>query len=345
MVEGAQNTVFFGAWINLAEDPSEIVRMEFDLSPHGGARDLRPVAKAGLHAVPALSLPKNLDSCPHHWIAWLEGSELKFSHLHDAQGTSPVKSIPIPTAEVRIVAPLHTDPTPDSGGRPPGGVLLWLGDRDKQESQLQAFKLTPEGATALARTALPAPKPVWLSSFFRADNRRLALVAQASGGKVSLTEVPWPGTPGAIRKLGEVKGEFVAGGLALDEDDKVHGMLLLRAGPSQPLEQVGFEVDAKGAFTAKPPEKLSPEFRDPVSKAVVRVSAAGLGAALLQDPKGPWSFFSGVTVGPLGEPFKSILTPFDIGFLEGDKPVLIAGGKDLGMRILNPDGTALPESK
>ncbi len=75
------------------------------------------------------------------------------------------------------------------------------------------------------------------------------------------------------------------------------------------------------------------------------VSGHGVGAALLQDPKGPWSFFSGETVGPLGEPFKSLLPPFDIGFLDGEKPVLIAGGKDLGVRILNADGTPLPERK
>jgi hypothetical protein len=288
-----------------------------------------------------ISVPRNQEACAHHWIAWTEGADLKFSHLHDTQGASPLKTVPTGFAEIRIVAPLHTDPTPDDGGRPQGGLLLWLGERDKKESQLQSIKLTPDGASSLAKAPLPAPKPAWLGSFVRADGRRLALVAQAADGKIALSELPWPGTSGALRKLGEWKGDFVGAGITLAGDETLHGLLLLRAGPTQPLERLAFRIGAKGAFAADPQEKLAPEFRGPVAKALVRVSGEGVGAALLQDPKGPWSFFDGAKLAPLEEPFKTVTPPLDVAFLEGGAPLLLVGGKDLGVKVVKPDGTPL----
>jgi hypothetical protein len=180
-----------------------------------------------------------------------------------------------------------------------------------------------------------------MASFVRADSKRLALIAQASGGKLSLSEIPWPGTAGSLRKLGEWKGEFVGAGITLDGENKLRGMLLLRAGPDLPLERLPFEINAKGDFAARPPEKLAPDFVGPVGRAIVRVSAEGVGAALLQDPQGPWSLFDGEKVAPLGGPFASAVSPLDIGFNDEGKPVLFSGGKDLGVRILNPDGSPL----
>jgi hypothetical protein len=286
------------------------------------------VGKAGLRTLPAISLAKNPEACAHHWVAWIEGSELKSAHVHESQGTTPLRTTPIQAAELRLVAPLHTDPVPDDGSRPNGGALLWMGERDRQDSQLLSIKLTPDAATALARSPLPAPKPAWMASFVRADSKRLALIAQASGGKLSLSEIPWPGTAGSLRKLGEWKGEFVGAGITLDGENKLRGMLLLRAGPDLPLERLPFEINA-------------PDFVGPVGRAIVRVSAEGVGAALLQDPQGPWSLFDGEKVAPLGGPFASAVSPLDIGFNDEGKPVLFSGGKDLGVRILNPDGSPL----
>lgn len=341
VVAGLQNINLYGAWINLGDEAPEIVRMEFDLSPRGGARDLRPIAKASLHALPVISVPRNREACAHHWIAWTEGSDLKFSHLHETQGASPLKTVPTGAAEIRIAAPLHTDPTPDDNGRPQGGLLLWLGERDKKESQLQSIKLTPDGAAALAKSALPGPKPAWLGSFVRSDSRRLALIAQVSDGKIALSELPWPGTAGALRKLGEWKGEFVGAGITLGGDDALHGLLLLRAGPTQPLERFAFKIDAKGVFQAEAPAKLEPEFRGPLSKSIVRVSGDGAGAALLQDPTGPWSFYDGRKIAALEEPFKTLRPPLDLAFQESGGPLLIVGGKDFGLQVLKPDGSPL----
>lgn len=342
VVEGVQNQVLYGAWINLGDDPSEVVRMEFDLATGLDARDLRPVGKAGIRSQPAISVPKNLEACPHHWIAWIEGTELKFAHVHEAQGPTPTKSLPVQAGEILLVAPLHSDPTPDDGGRPQGGALLWIGERDRADGQLISVKFASDTAGVLARAPLPGPKPAWIASFVRSDTRRLALAAQVAAGKISLVETPWPGTAGALRKLGEWKGELVGAGITLDGSDTLHGMLLLRPAPEQPLEKLVFAIDAKGVFKPEAPAKLAPEFRDPVNKVVIRVSGEGRGVALLQDPKGPWSFYDGEAVAPLGGPYAVNLVPFDVMFRESGEPMLIAGGKDLGLRLLQPNGQPPP---
>ncbi len=346
-IQGVENSVLYGFWVNLGEDPPEIARIKLDVRRGGGARDFRPVAKASLHAVPAFSVPPNKEVCPHHWAAWIDGAEIKVVHLHDSQGPSAVRSVPLPGGEARIVSPLHSDPTPDDDGRPNGALLLWMGERDRQESQLQAIRLTPQGATAQARAALPAPKPVWLSSFVRSDAKRMALFAQTAGGKVSLSEIPWPGGVGAPKKLGEWKGEFAAAGFSLDGDDVLHGALLLRTGVEahSTLERVDFQIDAKGGFAAKPAERVDADPKDPVAHAVLRVGDQGAIAALLQGGSGAWSLYDGEKVSPLPDPVKTTPYPLDVCFLDDTKPILIVGGKEAGLRLLQPDGSPLPSER
>ncbi len=338
---------FFGAWVNLAEDPAEIVRMEFGVVRGGRAQDLRLMAKAGLGAAPVLSAPRNKETCRHHYAAWIDGAEVKFVHFHDTQGSSNVRSISIPGGEVRIVSPLHSDPTPEDDGRPAGALLLWMGEKGKAESQLQALKLTDGGATAQARTPLAGPKPSWLGSFVRSDGRRLALAVQASAGKVVLSLLPWPGVPGALKKLGEWKGEFVDAAYAQDGGDTLHGAILIRTGieAHNDLDRVDFQIDAKEAYVQKQVERISIDPNDPVASAIVRVSDQGAVAALLKGGSGAWSVYDGKTVVPLSEPLKTTPYPLDLGFLDDGAPILLAGGKDAGFRLLTAAGGPIPADR
>jgi hypothetical protein len=339
--------VFFGAWVNLAEDPPEVVRMEFDVSRGGRAMDLRFAAKAHLHAVPVISAPPNNQSCRHHYVAWFEGAEIKFVHLHETQGPSNVRSIPMPGGEVRIVAPLHSDPTPDNDGRPSGAMLLWLGEKDKAESQLQALKLSDGGASAQARVPLAGPKPAWLGSYVRSDGRRMALMAQAAGGKVMLTLLPWPGVPGAAKKLAEWKGEFVDAGVAQDRGDVLHGAILIRTGVEahNDLDRVDFEIDPKDAFAQKKVERITIDPNDPVQRAVVRVSDQGEVAALLKSGSGAWSAYDGKAVLPLSDPQKPSPDPLDLGFMEDGTVIQLVGGKEAGVRLKTLRGGPMPSKR
>jgi hypothetical protein len=347
-VDLSGHQVFYGAWVNLAEDPAEVVRMEFDITRGGRAADLRFLAKAHVHADPVISVPPNRQGCRHHYVAWIERAEIKYVHYHDTQGPSNVRSIALPGGEVRIVAPLHSDPTPDDDRRPAGAMLLWMGEKDKAESQLQALKLTDSGATAQARVPLPAPKPEWMGSVVRSDGRRAALVVQAAAGKATLTLVPWPGVPGVAKKLAEWKGEFLGAGVAQDGGDVVRGAVLIRTGVESrnDLDRVDFEVDPKDTFAQKKVERIEIDPNDPVDRAVVRVSDQGEVAALLKGAaSGDWSAYDGKAVSPLPEPMKKGAHPMDLGFMEDGAVILLVGGKDVGVRLKTTSGGPMPSQR
>jgi hypothetical protein len=278
-------------------------------------------------------------------VAWLDGAELKFLHLHETDGASPIRAVSLPGGEVRIVGPLHSDPTPDSDARPDGGLLLWMGEKDKAESQLQALKLTESGAKPQARLPLAGPKPVQMGSFVRADGRRSALIVQASGGKFTVSVIPWPGMGGALKKLGEWKGEFLSLGFAMDGGDVLHGSMFFRTGiePPDDLDRLDFDLDGKDGFAAKPPVRISIDPQDPVEHALVRVSDQGGVAALLKGPAG-WSIYDGQTpaAAPLPEPLKSSNYPLDVCFLNDATPIVIAARKDFGFHLYMADGSPIP---
>lgn len=344
-IEGTGAMVLFGTWVNVAEDPPEIVRSQFNVLPGGRARDFRPLAKATLAAAPLLSVPANRTVCRHHYVAWRDKGEIRFFHHHETLGTSPVRSIRLPDVEVRIAAPLHSDPPPDNGGRPAGAFLIWMADSGKGDPQLQAVKLTEAGATAQARSPLPGPKPAFLGSFARSDGRRMALVVQATAGSVSLSLVPWPGVSGSSKKLGEWKGEFVDLGYSMEYSDVLHGSILVRAGVEahNDLERVDFDLDPKDAFEAKAAVRLSNDPKDPVQRAIVRVSGRGAVVALLRAASGTWSLYDGDAVSPLPGSIRTTEFPLDVCFQDDRTPILLVGAKDLGIRALTTSGEPLPE--
>jgi hypothetical protein len=344
-IEGTAKKVFFGAWVNLGEDGPEIVRMRFDVVKGGGARDLRPLAKSTHNVRPVVSTPPNGQASAHTYVAWVDGAEIKFLQLHETDGLSPVRSISLPGGESRIVGPLHSDPTPDTDARPDGGLLLWMGEKDKAESQLQSLKLSESGAKPQARVPLPGPKPVQLGSFVRADGRRMALIVQAAGGKFTVSVIPWPGMAGALKKLGEWKGEFLSLGYAMDGGDVLHGSMFFRTGiePHDDLDRIDFDLDGKDGFTAKAPVRITIDPQDPVEHALVRVSDQGGIAALLKGPAG-WSIYDGQSpaAAPLAEPLKSSNYPLDLGFLNDSTPIVIAARKDFGFHLHMADGSPIP---
>ena len=344
-IEGTSKRVLYGVWVNLGEDSPEIVRMRFNVIKGGGARDLRPLGKGSHNAQPVISAPPNGQAQPHTYVAWMDGAEIKFLHLHETDGTSPVRSISLPGGEARIVGPLHSDPTPDTDARPDGGLLLWMGEKDKAESQLQSLKLTESGVKPQARLPLPGPKRAQMGSFVRADGRRSALIVQASGGKFTLSVIPWPGMAGALKKLGEWKGDFLSLGYAMDSGDVVHGSMLFRTGiaPADDLDRIDFALDGKDAFAAKPPVRITINPQDPVQQVLVRVSDGAAVAALLKGPGG-WSIYDGQNPAavPLPEPLKSSNYPLDVCFLDDLTPIVIAALKDLGFHLYKIDGSPLP---
>jgi hypothetical protein len=329
----------FAFWVNVAADPPELVRLSLALSAGGGARDLRRVAPATLQAVPAASVPPNGEILRNQWVAWIEGAAVKVVHYDEIQGPSPVRSIPVNDPDAFLVAPLQSDPREDEKTRPAGQLLLGT----PRDGQLTAWRLAPDAATRVAATPLAAPRPAWITTVFRTDRKRSILAVRAAAGRAKLLELPWPGSGGAARDLGEFKGEFVAAAGTLGEDDVYRGVLLVRTGVEAhlDLERIAFQVGAKGEFSSDPAVRLASDPLDPFGEARLAVAESGAAAALLRTRKGFWHLDAGGSTAPLPEPFKSTPYPLELGFLSS-RPVLIAGGREAGIRVLTANGRPLP---
>jgi hypothetical protein len=345
VLDSVQTTVLHAFWVNVGGDSPELVRTRLDILPGGGVGDLLHVGPVGLRTSPVASKGPNMAVVNCHWLAWLEGKSLKFQHIDKKLGASALKSVDLPFKEAKIVAPLSSSVQTNINIRPSGAVLVWMGDREQRISQLLSIPLNPDGTGQASKADLPGPAPMWLGSFQRTDKKKIALVVQAASGMVSLSEVPWPDTPGAVvRKLGEWKGEFVAAGMTLGFDDVLHGSIFVRTGVEahQDLERIDFAEDPKGAFTSKVVGRITADPDDAFTKAFVRVSESGLVVALLQTFKGNWVLYDGKSPAALPPLVAKSPFPLDVAFMGGKKPILVVGGKDAGLKLMNPDGSPLP---
>lgn len=343
------NPVLYGAWVNLASDPPQIVRTLFEALPGGGVRASHSVAKAEAEDRPVLSAPPNRSVAKSHWIAWLDGNFLKFVHFDENMGPSPVGKFELPKLEMEIVGALHSDPVTDTRVRPNGAALIWMGDADGTRSGLQVVELTPNKGTAGGTVNLPGARPSWIASFERSTSVPLALLAQSTGGKVVFSSVPWPDKEkgGALpTKLGEWKGKFAGAGATIDPSDAVLGAVLLSENGGEGLELVSWSLDAKGVFAEKGRQKIEWEYGKKLDRAFVRVNSKGVPAAVLRDGEGKWSIFTGEgKPAPLPGVYAQTKLPFDVAFMGGTEPVLIGARAQMGFEMIKLDGSPLPAKR
>jgi hypothetical protein len=345
VLDSVQPSVLYAFWVNVGGDAPELVRTRLDILPNGGVRDLLRIGPVGVRTSVSSSRGPNKAVVNSHWLAWLEGKTLKYQHVDKKLGPSAVKSIDLPFREAQVVAPLSSSVPTNITIRPSGSALVWMGDRDQRISQLLSIPLNPDGTGQASKADLPGPAPTWLASVQRSDKKKIALFVQAAAGTVSLSEIPWPDTPGgSVRKLGEWKGEFVGAGVTLGFDDALHGSIFVRTGVEahRDLERIDFEEDPKGTFTSKVVGRISGDPEDSFAKAIVRVSAQGVVVALLQTFKKNWFLYDGKASVALPPLLMKTPYPLDVAFMGGTDPILVVGGKDAGLKLTKPDGSPLP---
>ena len=341
--------VQYGAWVNLAADPPQIMRTLFEALPGGGVRSSHAIAKAELEAKPVLSAPPNRSTAKSHWVGWLDENYLRFAHFDENMGPSPVGKFELPKLELEIISSLHSDPVTDTRVRPNAAALIWMGDPDGTRSGLQVVELSPNKATAGGTVNLPGARPGWIASFERSNGTPLALLAQSSGDKVVLSSLPWPdkergGTLPA--KLFEWRGKFAAAGATIDAADAILGAVLIWTGKGETLELVSWSWDAKGSFAEGEKQKIEWEYGKKLDSAFVRVNSKGAPVAALRDGDGNWSGFTGEEKPvPLPGPYAQTKLPFDIAFLGGTEPVLIGGRNQMGFEMIKLDGSPLPTKR
>lgn len=341
VLDSAQLDVPVGFWVNLGEDGPRIVRTRFD-TRDGHVKSLLRVAKAGLKTLPVPSRPPNGVWVDGHWAAWIEGGDVFAAHADPRLGVSAPLKMSLPPGDAALVHPLYTEAPAKPDVRPPGALLLLVTTPGRD-----GFRLVPcalgDRASAGAAIDVPGPAPAWIASFARSDKRRLVVFAQEKGGVVTLSTLPWSG--GAPRKLGELNGAFAGAGVTADlKSDVLRGSVFARLGLAEhaALERTDFELGAKDEFTPKPAGRIAAPMGDHFTDAKVRLSRGGRVAALLKDQKGQWHVYDGTAPALLPDPWKTTPYPLDLAFRGGDDPVLIAGYKDAGFRILLPSGAPVP---
>lgn len=348
---GGSIAVVFGAWVNLAADPPQIVRTQFDALPGGGIRASHTITKAEVNSRPVLSAPPNRSAIKSHWVGWLEENFLRFAHFDENLGASPAGKFELPKMDLEIVAPLSSDPATDTRVRPNGAALIWMGDADGTRSGLQVVELTPNKASAGGTVNLPGSRPRWMASFERSNGMKIALYAQTSGDKVVLFSVSWPDKEkgGALpQKLAEWKGKFVAAGATIDASDAIQGAVLLWTGEgaNQQLELIGWSLDGRGTFAEKEKQKIEWEYARKIDLAFVRVNSQGAPLAVLRDGDGNWSVFEGEgRPNPLPGAYAQTKFPLDVVFMGGTEPLLVGGRAQMGLEMVKMDGSPLPAKR
>lgn len=341
VLDSTQLDVPVGFWVDLGQDEPRIVRTRFDIPGAGTVRSLVRVAKGGLRTAAVPSRPPNGEWMDAHWAAWTDGNELFAAHVDPAAGAStPVKAA-LPAGDCSVVHPLYTEPA--SEGRPGGALLLLVTTKGKDGFRLVPYTLAVDRVAAGAPLELPGPAPSWVGSYTRADKKRLALYAQSKAGVVTLSSVPWPA--GAPKKLGEFKGEFAGAAFTADvESDLLRGVVLTRLGLAEhaALERTDFELGADETFSPKAVGRINAPLGDHFTEAAPRVSRSGTVAALLKDQKGQWHLYDGTAASLLPDPYRTTPYPLDLAFKGEDDPVLLAGFKDAGFRVVLPNGQPLP---
>lgn len=340
--------VQYGAWVNLAADPPQIMRTHFEALPGGGVRASHAIAKAELESRPVLSAPPNRSTAKSHWVGWLDENYLRFAHFDENMGPSPVGKFELPKLELEIISPLHSDPVTDTRVRPNAAALIWMGDPDGTRSGLQVVELAPNKATAGGTVNLPGARPGWMASFERSNVAPLVLYTQAAGERVVLSSVLWPAKEKSSppTKLLEWKGKFVAAGATIDAADAILGAVLLWSSAGDALELVSWSWDAKGSFAEGEKQKVEWEYGKKLDSAFVRVNSQGAPVAALRDEEGKWSVFTGEEKPlPLPGAYAQTKLPFDISFLGGTEPVLIGGRNQMGFEMIKLDGSPLPAKR
>ena len=346
VLDGLQPDAPAGFWIDLAGPAPELVRTRFDIQLGAKVRELVRLGKASLRCVAVPSRPPNGVYSDNHWVAWIDGKELLAVYADQRLGvSSPVKMALPAGGELSIVHPLASEAPGRPEIRPGCSLLLQVKDRDRGSARLVPVSIGGDRAAAGTPLDLPGPAPVWISVFQRSDKKKLIVFAQAAAAGVALFDLPWTG--GAPRKLGEFKGEFLAAAVTpAVSEDRLRGCLLLRGGIASHLEaeRTDFEIAPDGAFQAKAAGRVNAEPSDYYQAARLRVSRTGEVAALLQDQKGAWHAYDGKTAAPLPLPWKTTEYPLDLAFKGDADPVLLAGFKEAGFRILTLQGLPLPET-
>jgi len=350
---GGRGGYKFGAWVNLSgnpNEPSRIVRSSFALMAGGGIKDVLTITECSLSSRPVLSAPASGTALRNHWIAWIDGRRLNYTHVDEQLGVLRCQHMKLPENGVEIVAPLYSDMVLDTTVRPEGSALLYQSAPDGSHFRLQTLQLTSKKAAPRGEATFAGLKPLWIISHVRSAEQRLVTYLQAEGTQLALHLAPWPGIRSNLvrpTRLADWTGSFVAAGATLGEDNSIRGGVLMwkmfEDAPRR-LVLISWRVSGENVVDRQEEQTIDWHPNDPVREARIGVSDSGTTTALIADAEGKWQVFDGQgNLQPVPPEFEKSKQPMELAFMGGvGEPILICGTIRNGFKIIQLDGSLIP---
>jgi hypothetical protein len=348
-VQGGLAPIKYGVCVNRAADPPRLIRHQFTVLEDGGATNAWPLVPVPANALPCISACANRSVTHAHWIAWLQGEELRALHVDPEGNPSRPTTVKLAAPGGRVVAPLSIHASDDPATPAPGHALLWIptGAGPGAGGALQTIALKADAPPSPgAQLTLDGPAPTWLASAERADQSRWVAFARSSSGKSSLHVSPWPDQAGGKPpvRIGDFPGEILAGDAALDEEDTIHIALLVLIDPDHArTTRLLLWSIPKDLPPEKGQEHQVPWPADAVAtSSIVRIGPAGMVAVAMGSPGG-WALFDPVNGYRAAPAMLNTATTVEVVFL-GGIPAFIVGRPMLGIDIIQHNGEPLPHS-
>ena len=343
---GGRSGYKYGVWTNRDNNKPGIFYSSFLLSPGGGIEDIVQVSSEMNQTKPFLSAPAPGAPMRSHWVAWVDGSNLHYTHVDRESGMLPLRKKDLPTGQWEIIAPLYSSVQRVEKKRPAGMILLIGTGQSKNNFKLLWLQLYDGRETSENDAFLTGPKPLWMMSHFSGQGEPYLVFLQSLGEKISLFSAPWStvkhSNPSPVH-LFSGSYSLVGASARVDQNGVLHGVLLTQDKAnyakigiinwSLSTEEGGFK--RKSAYVSWPGARK-------ISKTDIAVNDAGNRTAVtITDDKGNLYSYDGAgSFGIVKQEVTRYLLVHKIGFSRND-PVMITGSAQKGFQVLNLDGSPL----
>ncbi len=347
---GGQSGNKLGTWIDLANDPHQLLYGGFNLNVGGGISILKNILSCKELIRPVLSAPVNQAPLQSKRIAWISEKELNYAYIDENSTKIKPKSIKLPRTDVEILEPLYSINALEPGAIQDSVALVYTGLSSAAQFQLQTIRLSAKKTNIIGQANLPGPKPLWIANHARSEQKLLMTYLQADGHTLTLHSAPWPGITrefSGSTRLAELKGQFLAADATLASNGVIYGGILMwkhLEGTPNKLGVITWTLDESKKFEIQPEHAIDWEPTDIIQRALIRVSDGGRSVALFTDVEETWHIYDGKgKILPMPAPYQKTKQLIEIGFINGiSDPLLICGTIQNGFKIIQLDGSPIP---
>ncbi len=346
---GGRGTVKNCIWVNLAGDTPRIVRSSLSLQQGGTVSNIMAVAPSKLKAKPVMSAPASGLPLRNHWVAWIEGLVLKYTHVDSDLGVLPTRHISLPNPFLEIVKPLYSEQSGDPAIRPPGEALLYQETAGASQFSLIRLELREENVSNTSVVSFFGPKPSWIMSHVFTPDKRVVTYLQKQGTEVALYLAVWPSEKNNQEspiRISSWEGNLRGIDARLGKDKVIRGGLIIEKTNQDGVWQVFFiswSISETGEVKIGPEQILDWEPANAIAEARIAINDTGVSAALIKDEEGTWHVWSSEGLSMVGPKYQKSKQPVKIAFIDGvGKPCLICASVAHGLEIVNIDGTPIP---